>query len=98
MVRNVPVVATVFDFVEPLSDDERREFQRKQAEQWAKRTLVALLAYAEHDRLFARGLCKAVVDKFGPDDELASVFTKHLRVDRAGKSRGPRKTWNHGRY
>ena len=98
MTRNVPVTTTALDFVEPPSEVEKREWERMRAEQWAKRTLMGLLAYAEHDRPFAMSLCREVVDKFGPDDELGSFIGNRVRVDRTGKRSGAKITWDYGRY
>lgn len=79
---------------EPLTEAEKRQI----ANEWAKRTLGSLLAYADLDPAFAKSICEKVIDKFGSDDKLSGIISKRLRLVRMGKPRAKPRKWNNGRY
>jgi hypothetical protein len=89
---------TVLGEVEPTSEEENREWRKQMAAEWAARTLVHLLAYAEYDAKFAETVCKKVADKFGPDDRLSAVLSRRIQAERVGRPRGPNRKWTDDRY
>ncbi len=81
---------TIFDDVEPLSEEELRQLKERSKE-WFRERVQALLVMADHDPELARHLCECIADHFGADDELGPLMKSRISVDRQGKPRGRRK-------
>ena len=89
---------TILSSVEPMTDSELKEMERKDRHEWAERALAELLVYADYNHSFAVKICKDVADKFGPNDEMSSIIKNRILAERKNKNRGPRKKWNYIRY
>lgn len=89
-----PVRTTILGDAASVTEVEKVRF----ADEWAKRSLEVLLAYADYHSSFAKHLCEKVADKYGPNDDLSAVLLHRLRIDRKGKPKARRKTWTRARY
>ena len=88
---------TILDDLEPLTEIEQLDWQRKQLSLWFERTLNQLIAVSDADANFAKTLCRKISDNFGEDADLSLLMLKRLRVSRMVKPRG-RRNWSHARY
>lgn len=85
---------TMLDDVTPMSNEDLR----KEAEEWADRTLDSLLSYAKVAPEFSKLLCKKVMDAYISDNELTQLMSQLLKEAKKGKSPGPRIRWTRSRY
>ena len=80
---------TIFDDVEPLSEEEKKRFEEKWRREWFERNVGTVVALAIHDKTLADKLA----EECAVDTDLRQFLKEQLKLNR-----GRPKEWGIGRY
>jgi len=89
---------TVLSEIEPMSEDEMREFEIEQMKKWFEENTKTILAICDGWPDLAEKFCKQIADHFGPHPKLGPLIKSRIIVNREGSTKGKKKKFSLDMY